>query len=138
MKKIVISLFSLVILFPFQVGAQARVECPSVSLLEDISNTNKDELIQALETIIPRTFGESDYGNHFSDWEVVTAQPLDEKVAKEYQMSTKYCGQEVADKSWLVTLHFPRWEGKSDIAADGQIFVSKSKDNGWFVWYRNQ
>jgi len=138
MKKIIISLLSLVILFPFQVGAQARVECPSVSLLEDTSITNKDELIQALETIIPRTFGESDYGNHFSDWEVVTAQPLDEKVAKEYQMSTKYCGQEVADKSWLVTLHFPRWEGKSDIAADGQIFVSKSKDNGWFVWYRNQ
>ncbi|MEH7223302.1 hypothetical protein V7112_05745 [Bacillus sp. JJ1566] len=138
MKKVVISLLTLVIFFPYYVGAQANVECPNVSQLENTTVIYKDELLKALETIIPRTFGESDYLNHYADWEVVTAQPLDENVAKEYQMSSNYCGKEIADKSWLVELHFPRWEGKSDIASDGQIFVSKSKDKGWFVWYKNQ
>ncbi|WP_453991876.1 hypothetical protein [Bacillus nitroreducens] len=138
MKKIVISLLSLTFLFPFKVGAQATVECPNVSQLENTSTENKDELIKALETIIPRTFGESDYGNHFGEWEVVAAEPLDETLTKEYQMSSKYCGQDVADKSWVVDLHFPRWEGKSEIATKSQIFVSKSKENGWFIWYRNQ
>lgn len=138
MKKIVISLLTLFILFPYQIGAQANVECPSVDQLEATSLHNKDELIQALEKIVPSTFGESDYGNHFSEWEVVTAQPLNKEAEKEYKMSTNYCGQAVADKSWLVTLHFPRWEGKSETATKGQIFLAKNKDDGWFVWYRNQ
>jgi hypothetical protein len=50
-------------------------------------------------------------------------------------MAKNFCGKEIADRSWLVRVYFPKWEGKSASNLEGQIFLAKSKEKGWFVWF---
>ncbi|WP_102028937.1 hypothetical protein [Salirhabdus sp. Marseille-P4669] len=142
MKKIGILLSLLTLcLVPFQLTVQAKVNCPSGEQLIETSANDKDELLEALKKLVPSTYSESDYGNYFSKWDVETALPLPKTVGKAkdevyYKMAQNYCGEKVADKSWLVRLHFPLWEGKSDSAVEGQVYLAKSKEDGWFVWHR--
>ncbi|MEE3952767.1 hypothetical protein [Peribacillus frigoritolerans] len=49
-------------------------------------------------------------------------------------MAKTFCGKEIAEKSWLVRLDFPKAPGAN--LAQGQIFLAKSKEKGWFVWFR--
>lgn len=48
-----------------------------------------------------------------------------------YGMAKYFCGKEIADKSWLVRLDFPKASGAS--VGQGQIFLAKSKEEGWFA-----
>ncbi|WP_244513499.1 hypothetical protein [Oceanobacillus limi] len=144
MKKlsIFLSSFLLLLMIPLPIGAEPDVKCPTVDQLAETSLDDKDDLLEALEKIVPDTYGEGDYGNFYSEWEVKTAKPFPKTVGEEeeeayYGMAKNFCDEEVANKSWLVKLYFPRWEGKSASALEGQIFLAKSKEKGdWFVWFR--
>ncbi|SFM34692.1 hypothetical protein SAMN04487943_11457 [Gracilibacillus orientalis] len=142
MKKtgVLISLL-IFILVPSQIYAQPDVECPKLKTFENTTMEDKDELLKALKVIVPDIYAEGEYGELYSEWEVITALPFPKTVGKEkdeayYEMAKNFCGEEIADKSWLVRLYFPKWEGISASALEGQIFLAKSKDNEWFVWFR--
>ncbi|MBS3679822.1 hypothetical protein KGF86_06305 [Ornithinibacillus massiliensis] len=120
---------------------QADIECPEIEQVKETSIDDKDELFSALQIIVSDIYGKGEYGELYSEWEVLTALPFPQTVGLEndavyYEMAKNFCGQAVADKSWLVRLYFPKWEGKSASALEGQIFLSKSKENEWFVWFR--
>ncbi|MRG85901.1 hypothetical protein [Salinibacillus xinjiangensis] len=142
MKRIITILtLASFLVFPTQISAKSDVDCPNVEHLEKTTVKDKDELVEALEKIVPSTYGKGDYGNYYSEWEVITAAPFPNIVGNKkdeayYGMAKNFCGEEVANQSWLVRLHFPRWEGKSASASEGQIFLAKSQEDGWFVWFR--
>ncbi|QHS21798.1 hypothetical protein GWK91_02040 [Virgibacillus sp. MSP4-1] len=143
-KRALIGIVTFLLIFPVQLSAESEFHCPSTKSLLDTKKDNQDELNEALNHIVPDTYGENDYGNYFSKWEVTSAQPFTEAVEKNQQNEEYYnqakqaCGEDVAEQSWLVKLHFPLWEGKSENAEDGQLFLAKSKEDGWFAWYRVQ
>ncbi|MGP4040948.1 hypothetical protein ACTWP4_13775 [Gracilibacillus sp. D59] len=142
MKKtgVLISLL-IFILVPSQIYAQPDVECPNLKKLENTTIKDKDDLLKALKEIVPDIYQKGENGELYSEWEVRTALPFPKTVGKEideayYGMAKNFCGKEIADKSWLVRLYFPKWEGISASALEGQIFLAKSKDDEWFVWFR--
>lgn len=142
MKKIyvtilIISLFSLV---SFEAYAQPK-HCPLLSELERTSLKDKKEVIEALNTLIPKTYGTGlvELPDLYAKWNVVTAKPFPNTVGNKIEedyfgMAKTFCGKEIAEKSWLVRLDFPKAPG-ADLA-QGQIFLAKSKEKGWFVWFR--
>ncbi|WP_245835668.1 hypothetical protein [Virgibacillus ndiopensis] len=124
-----------------EVSAQSSIQCPKPSDLVKVSDKAKKEFLKALQTLVPETYEQGEYSEMYTEWEVKTAIPFPETINNNkdevyYEMAKNFCGKEVADKSWLARLHFPKWEGKSASASEGQIFVAKSKDKGWFVWFR--
>src|SRR5699024_9286170 len=117
--------------------AKKGVRCPNAELLADTSIEDKDELLEALHTIIPNTYEEGEDAHLYYDWEIITALPFPETVGIEqeevyYQMAKNFCGEDIADRSWLVRIHFPNWEGKSASASEGQIFLAKNNNDRWF------
>lgn len=125
---------------PLTVHAQPET-CPNVNELEKVTIDDKDDFLKALETIIPETYEKGDMADKYSEWRIRTALPFPKTVGIEtdeiyYEMAKNFCGNEVADKSWLARVYFPKWEGISVSASEGQIFVAKSKEKGWFVWFR--
>jgi hypothetical protein len=73
----------------------------------------------------------------YSEWEVALA-PFTKVSGFDkhyYEMAKNLCGEEIAKHSWLVKLHFPKWEPLAS-PANGIIYVAKNKEKGWFVWYR--
>lgn len=116
--------------------------CPKVSDLAETSFKDREELMKVLETLIPDTYVKGDeYGDYYKDWTVTTLLPLpmtinDGSVDVYYEIAKNFCGKEVAERSWIVQLHFAKWEGVSASNTEGQIFVAKSNDKGWHVWYR--
>lgn len=142
MKKVLGMVLALSIMFPIQMHAQSDVQCPDAKNVVKSSLKKKDALLEALEEIVPNTYGEADYGNYFSKWEVTAALPFPQMKEKNedkkiYEKAKKLCGEDVVNQSWLVRLHFPLWEGKSD-AANGEIFLVENKKTGWTVWYRDK
>ncbi|SES44428.1 hypothetical protein SAMN05518872_11412 [Psychrobacillus sp. OK032] len=134
---LIISLFTLV---SFEAYAQPK-NCPVLSELEKISLKDKKEVIEALNTLIPKTYGTGleDLPDIYTKWNVVTAKPFPKTVGNKIEegyfgMAKTFCGKEIAEKSWLVRLDFPKAPG-ADLA-QGQIFLAKSKEKGWFVWFR--
>ncbi len=142
MKKIVVLISLLIfVLVPNQIYAQSEVACPKLEDLKDTTIKNKDELLKELKQIIADTYVEGEHGDLYSEWELRTVLPFPKTVGRKqdeiyYEMAKNFCGQEVADKSWLVRLYFPKWEGISASALEGQIFLAKNKDDEWFVWFR--
>ncbi|WP_245827565.1 hypothetical protein [Paenisporosarcina indica] len=142
MKKLyvlilIISLFTLV---SFEAFTQPK-KCPVLSELEKTSLKDKKEVIEALKTLIPKTYGTGldDFPDMYIKWNVVTAKPFLKTVGNKeeedyFGMAKTFCGKEIAEKSWLVRLDFPKAPG-ADLA-QGQIFLAKSKDKGWFVWFQ--
>ncbi len=134
---LIISLFTLV-----SFGAYAQPKnCPVLSELEKTSLKDKKEVIEALNTLIPKTYGTGldDLPDLYTKWNVVTAKPFPKTVGNKIEegyfgMAKTFCGKEIAEKSWLVRLHFPKAPG-ADLA-QGQIFLAKNKEKGWFVWFR--
>ncbi|MEH7454180.1 hypothetical protein [Gottfriedia acidiceleris] len=123
-----------------QVHAQPT-KCPVLSDLDKTSMKNQKEVIEVLNTLIPKTYGTGleDLPDIYTKWNVVTAKPFPKTVGvKEeedyFGMAKHFCGKEIAEKSWLVRLDFPKAPGAN--LAQGQIFLAKSKENGWFVWFR--
>ncbi|MGE7837246.1 hypothetical protein [Viridibacillus arvi] len=134
---LMISLFNLV---SFEAYAQPK-NCPVLSELEKTSLKDKKEVIEALNTLIPKTYGTGldDLPDLYTKWNVVTAKPFPKTVGNKIEegyfgMAKTFCGKEIAEKSWLVRLDFPKAPG-ADLA-QGQIFLAKSKEKGWFVWFR--
>ena len=142
MKKLyvlilIISLFALV---SFEAYAQPK-KCPVLSELENTSLKDKKEVLEALNTLIPKTYetGLDDFPNMYTKWNVVTVKPFLNTVGNKQEegyfgMAKTFCGKEIAEKSWLVRLDFPKAPG-ADLAQD-QIFLAKSKEKGWFVWFQ--
>ena len=134
---LIISLFTLV---SFEAYAQPK-NCPVLSELEKKSLKDKKEVIEALNTLIPKTYGTGldDLPDIYTKWNVVTAKPFLDTVGNQeeegyFGMAKTFCGKEIAEKSWLVRLGFPKAPG-ADLA-QGQIFLAKSKEIGWFVWFQ--
>ncbi|MGV2448105.1 UNVERIFIED_CONTAM: hypothetical protein FO527_29375 [Bacillus sp. ATCC 13368] len=115
-------------------------ECPVLSELEKTSIKDKKEVIKVLNTLIPKTYGKlNEFPDIYTMWNVVTATPFPKTVGNKneedyFGMAKTFCGKEIAEKSWLVRLDFPKAPGAN--LAQGQIFLAKSKEKGWFVWFR--
>lgn len=139
-------LFFLVMIISFfsftTIKADAQpTECPVLSELEKTSIKDKKEVVEALNTLIPKTYGTGleDFPDIFTKWNVVTAKPFLKTVGNKeeedyFGMAKTFCGKEIAEKSWLVRLDFPKAPGAN--LAQGQIFLAKNKEKGWFVWFR--
>ncbi|WP_245799121.1 hypothetical protein [Virgibacillus siamensis] len=142
MKKMMIILLALMMFGIATDNVRASsVECPNPGDLEQTSVKNEKELRKALEKIIPKVYAQGDDADMYSEWKIITATPFPKTVGDKqnevyYEMAINFCGTDVAAKSWLVRIHFPKLEGKSASNAEGQIFLAKSKEKGWFVWFR--
>jgi len=153
MKKTLVVFFltGIVILFiAFAVQADIETitlqneldECPRAMDLEETPIVYKEEFLKALESLIPETYTKDEqYGDYYSKWNIITATPLPLTMDSDendvyYEIAKNLCGKEVANKSWLVLLHFPNWDDVSAGNAEGEIFLAKSKEKGWYVWYR--
>lgn len=142
MKAYLSILFILSFLMCGTANVHAQPEtCPELSELQQTSIKDKKEVISALNQLIPKTYGTGidDFPDLYTKWNVVTAKPFPNTVGHEeeedyFGMATTFCGREIAEKSWLVQLEFPKALGAN--LAQGQIFLAKSKENGWFVWFR--
>lgn len=142
MKTLVLLLFtvSFFTLGTLEVHAQPE-ECPVLSELKQTSIEDRKEVIEALNSLIPKTYGAGldDLPDIYTKWNIVTAKPFPETVGSKeedayFGMAKTFCGIEIAEKSWLVRLDFPKAPGAN--LAQGQIFLAKSKEKGWFVWFR--
>jgi hypothetical protein len=134
---VIISFFTIGLV---EVHAQPK-ECPELRVLEETSIKDKEELIDALNTLIPETYGTGldDLPDIYAEWNVVTAKPFPKTVGNVeeevyFEMAKNFCGKEIAEKSWLVRLNFPKAPGAN--LAQGQLFLGKSKVEGWFIWFR--
>lgn len=144
MKKTACTTLLLIILFFSLVSLESYAQskkCPELSELEKTSLEDKKEVIEALNTLIPKTYGTGldDFPDMYTKWNVVTAKPFLNTVGNKeeegyFGMAKTFCGKEIAEKSWLVRLDFPKSPG-ADLA-QGQLFLAKSKEKGWFVWFR--
>ena len=133
----------MILLFSFPIieaNAQPK-KCPVLSELKKTSIKDRKEVIEALNTLIPKTYGTGidDFPDMYTKSNVVTAKPFPKTIGNKeeknyFGMAKTFCGKEIAEKSWLVRLDFPKAPG-ADLA-QGQIFLAKSKEKGWFVWFR--
>ena len=123
--------------------SEKKVEdCPDVIDHVETTIFDRDIVVETLKSLIPETYIKGDeYGEYYSNWSIITARPLpmtidDSENDVYFEIAKNFCGKEVANKSWLIRLHFPKWEGVSDSNMEGQIFMAKNKDTGWYLWYR--
>lgn len=125
----------MILLFSFPIieaNAQPK-KCPVLSELKKTSIKDRKEVIEALNTLIPKTYGTGidDFPDMYTKWNVVTAKPFPKTIGNKeeknyFGMAKTFCGKEIAEKSWLVRLDFPKAPG-ADLA-QGQIFLAKSKE----------
>ena len=152
-KKLLAFILTGIVIISITFAVQANVDdstsliekvenCPRESNLVETSNEDREELTKALGTLIPETYIQGDEnGEYYSDWSIITVTPLPMTIGSQkddiyYEIAKNFCGKEVANKSWLIQMNFPQWEGVSASNTEGQIFVAKTKEKGWFVWYR--
>jgi hypothetical protein len=143
--SILLLIISTILTLPLETHAQPEVKCPNINELAVTSINDKQELINALNTIVPQIYEATEFGQthkeYYSKWEIITALPFPKTVGRKrdenyYGMAKNFCGKEVADRSWLVRLYFPKFEGESASALEGQLFIAKSKEKSWIVWFR--
>lgn len=135
-KHFTVFVFIILLVIMIEFPLQAK-ECPNSEQLVEASLNERDDLLRALGTIVPNQYA----GEQFSDWEIVSATPFPMTVGKQdeqayFEIANNFCGGNVAEKSWLVRLHFPKLKEVSASLTEGQLFVAKSKEVGWFVWYQ--
>ncbi|WP_229683197.1 hypothetical protein [Virgibacillus oceani] len=141
-KLLILILFLSAISFNgVEISAQSFIQCPKSGELVKVPAKDKTEFLDALKKLVPKIYEQGDYAEMYTEWEVKAAVPFPNTVNNKknevyYEMAKNFCGKEVADKSWLARFYFPKWEGKSASALEGQIFAAKSKEKGWFVWFR--
>lgn len=142
MKMLYTMIISVLMLSFFSIKGYAQPkECPVLNELERTSIKDKKEVIKALNHLIPHTYGTGidDFPDMYTKWNIVTAKPFPETVGHNeeedfFGMAKTYCGSEIAERSWLIRLDFPKAPGAN--LAQSQIFLAKSKEKGWFVWFR--
>ncbi|MCA1032881.1 hypothetical protein LCL95_17870 [Bacillus timonensis] len=90
---------------------------------------DKEDLLNALKTIVPKVYSED-------NWEVSMVKPLlNMKESAYYGMATALCNEKTAKKTWYVELLFTK-HLPSASASTGIMFVTKTKSEGWRVWYQ--
>lgn len=106
--------------------------CPNVADLVNPGPHAAKEIRAALPKLIRKTYGNDP---RYRVWEVKRMISLADPESSPYSdMAKQQCGEEVAERSWLVELFFPKFLPSSSLS-QGQIFVAKTK-KGWMVWYR--
>jgi hypothetical protein len=115
------------------------VECPNAKDLVIVPVEEVNQVIDSLKVLVPTLYEVGEFPEYYSKWELVTIKPFPLTVKNSderdyYEMAKNFCGKEVAERSWLVRLHFPRVKAAS--ASQGQIFLAKKKNSGWFVWFK--
>jgi len=111
--------------------SHAGAQCPNASELAPISSTDKPELLQALETIIPSRYPKKEY----REWKVEEALMLAESKTAYAQMAELLCGKQIAEHSWVIRLRFPKLLPSASLS-EGVIFVTKHQEKGWIAWYK--
>jgi hypothetical protein len=114
-------------------------ECPDPNDLMEVPMEEVNQVLDALKHVVPISYEIGEFPEYYSKWELVTIKPFPLTVKNSderdyYEMAKNFCGKEVAERSWLVRLHFPRVKAAS--ASQGQIFLAKKKNSGWFVWFK--
>lgn len=140
-RRIILIVAILFLLFNSAQGYAQPKKCPVLNELEQTSIKDRSEVIKSLNILIPKTYGTGipNLPDMYSKWNVITAQPFPKTIGNKndevyYGMAKTFCGKEIAKRSWLIRLNFPNAPG-ADLA-QGQIFIAKSKEEGWFVWFR--
>jgi hypothetical protein len=94
----IISFFTLGLI---EVQAQPK-ECPVLSKLEETSIKNRKEVIEALKSLIPKTYGPGidDFPDIYTKWNIVTAKPFSDSVGNKeeedyFGMAKTFCGKEM-------------------------------------------
>jgi len=137
-RFIVIFLFASLFVGSNHIYAQPK-ECPDPDLLETVPIEKAYEVEKALRILVPIAYEVGEFPELYSEWEIVSLTPFprtEGNTVEEgyYGMAKHFCGQEVADRSWLVRLHFPKVQAAS--GSQGQIFIAKKEDGDWFVWFK--
>lgn len=103
-------------------------KCPSNTV--EFGPNAENEIQAALKHIVPQAYPQPE---EYQVWEVRRILPL-ARVAPYYGIAKTLCGQLIADRSWLVKLHFPRFLPSASLSV-GQLFVIKTQQD-WISWYR--
>lgn len=137
MKKIFITTFVLLLLFPNLTFAESIVnaKCPPLENLVKPNLKDKNELISALSEIIPKIYGADLEHN---EWRIEEIQPAVNLTGFEktyYKIAITYCGKEVANHSWFVRLRFPKLLPSQSVSL-GELYIVKEQNNKWIPWFR--
>ncbi len=138
MKKIFITSLILLFIFPnltFGESSIVNPKCPPTSNLIKPNVKDKDELIGALNEIIPNVYGTDPV---YKEWRIEGIQPALNLTGFEktyYKIAITYCGKEVADHSWFVRLRFPKLL-PSYVVSLGEIYIVKDRNGKWMPWFQ--
>jgi hypothetical protein len=137
MKKILMHLVFMLFISPTDsFGAKLDgSECPKTEILSKTSINDKDELVNALNEIIPNVYGTSP---DYKEWRIEIIKPMPSLTGFEenyYKMAINFCGKQVADYSWFVRLRFPRLL-PAQSASLGELYIVRDKNNKWFPWFQ--
>lgn len=137
MRKILMTILLLLFMFPtVTLGAKPDgLECPNTEILLKTTEKDKEELVKALNGIIPKVYGSSP---DYKEWRIEVIKPMPLLTGNEedyYKMATNFCGKEVADHSWFVRLRFPRLL-PAQSASLGELYIVKDLNNKWFAWFQ--
>lgn len=137
MRKILMHILILFFMFP-TVSLSAKpegLECPNTEMLLKTTEKDKDELIKALNRIIPKVYGSSP---DYKEWRIEVIKPMPLLIGFEevyYRMATNFCGKIVADHSWYVRLRFPRLL-PAQSGSLGELYIVKDNKSKWFPWFQ--
>jgi len=136
MRKILIPILLLLFIFPtVSLGDILGSKCPNPENLLMTTNKDKNELVNALNEIIPKVYGSN---TNYKEWKIEIIEPMPSLTGFEenyYKMAIHFCGKEVADHSWFVRLRFPRLL-PAQSASLGELYIVKDKNNKWFAWFQ--
>ncbi|WP_391208485.1 hypothetical protein [Psychrobacillus sp. L4] len=110
-------------------------KCPNTEILLKTTEKDKDELVKALNGIIPKVYGSSLV---YKEWRIEVIKPMPLLTGFEenyYKMAINFCGKRVAGHSWFVRLRFPRLL-PAQSASLRELYVVKDKYNKWFPWFQ--
>ena len=87
MRMLTIMIIPILIFFGSIQGYAQPKKCPVLSELEKTSLKDKKEVIEALNTLIPKTYGTGldDFPDIYTKWNVVTAKPFPNTVGNEIE-----------------------------------------------------
>ncbi|MGG0175193.1 hypothetical protein [Gottfriedia acidiceleris] len=137
MKNILLVTFILLFMTPKLIFSEsiANPICPSTENLVKPNLKDKDELISALNIIIPKVYGTDP--NH-KEWRIEKIQPAASLTGFEkhyFGIAVTFCGKEVAKNSWFVRLIFPKILPAVS-AATGELYIVKDRNGNWFPWFQ--
>lgn len=104
----------------------ARAICPDDPLLEPGPRAAEEAVAAVQKSLSAGPL-------EWRDYEIRAAYPASRREGFGLVV-VGMCGQEVANRTWIVELHFPRLEPSASLS-QGQAFVSRFA-SGWRVWYR--